>query len=213
MDRAGGRGYRGNPDNHHGSEHRRFIGGWCGRPAHQRGPGQQRLAFDPQAPVRSQYTLDRGMASVSVLSKHDDIFVQPGDFEIGIMPGLDYATLRRCASQVEVNTGSSWHTFCALGDCTLLAGFLGDSSTQTWQIRVTSANGRSSEPVTRLVIADSVAPSVQIATTGVLSGTLAFVRGIAWDDFPTTRAQIRWRSASMAADFIPPSFHLQWTNL
>ena len=29
------------------------------------------LPSDPQAPARSQYTLDRGMASVSVLNKHD----------------------------------------------------------------------------------------------------------------------------------------------
>ncbi len=145
------------------------------------------LPSAPQPPAQAQYYLDHGTCAVSVLSSNTDIYARPGQIEIGFLPHVDGSTMLRCASLVEANTGYGWFAVCALGECSRVAGYLADAASETWRLRVTRESGRSSEPVARMVVADSVAPSAQIATRGVLSGTLAFVRGIAWDDFPTTR--------------------------
>ncbi len=144
------------------------------------------LLANPQPPARGRYRLNHGTANLSVLTRHNEVYVQPGDVQIAFLPHLDTSTLLRCANQVEVNPGSGWQVICPLGDCTLLPGRLATGTSQTWQIRTRGANGRLSTPVTRTLVADSIAPSAQIVTGGVLTGTLAFVRGIAWEDFPTT---------------------------
>jgi len=141
----------------------------------------------PQAPAQAQYQLDHGTASVRMLNSNTDIYARPGDIEIGFLPGVDVSTMLRCASLVEANSGSGWFSVCPLGECSRVAGYLGDMASETWRFRVRGDNGRSAEPVVRTLVADSVAPSAQIATRGVISGTLAFVRGMAWDTFPTTR--------------------------
>jgi len=139
-----------------------------------------------------EYVLDHG----SVVMQHplglSDIYVKPGDFVVDVFPNLDLSMLSRCFSQVEVNPGTTgWQAQCWLGDCTVVRGTITANTTQKLEVRTTGANGRSSQPLALNVIADAVAPTTTLSPTLVVSGSLPFVEGLAWDTFPTTRAPAR----------------------
>jgi hypothetical protein len=91
----------------------------------------------------------------------------------------------RCLQRVEANfNGSDWNDVADLGDCTGVSDELRAGDTEVWQVRVVGENGQISEPISRTVIADAAPPTVQISPTLALSGSLAFLRGLAWDESP-----------------------------
>jgi hypothetical protein len=160
------------------------------------------LPSEPQPAARAQYNLDRGVAVVNLLDEDEMMWAAPGEPEMSFLPNWS-AIFQRCMQQVEANTGSGWHPVCEMGDCTAISGEVLPQSSQLWQVRVTGANGRTSDPVFRTVVADEVAPMAQISPTLVLSGALAFVRGMAWDEFPTTRAPAKVEVSVDGGRFYP----------
>jgi hypothetical protein len=89
---------------------------------------------------------------------------------------------------VEANIDDSgWTDIADLGDCTGISAELLAGETEMWQVRVAGENGQTSDPISRTVIADADPPTAQISPTVVLSGTLAFVRGLTWDEAPVAR--------------------------
>jgi hypothetical protein len=99
----------------------------------------------------------------------------------------------RCLQRVEANFDESgWTDIAELGDCPSISDELLAGESEVWQIRVVGENGQISDPISRTVIADADPPTVQISPTVVLTGTLAFLRGLAWDESPVvTRAPSR----------------------
>ena len=144
------------------------------------------LVSAPQPPAWAQYSLDRGSPAVDFVLRADRAYAKPGQVQIGIATDLERSIVARCVSKVEVNTGSRWFSLCQLGDCNQITRSLPELASQTWQMRVRSANGRVTAPVTMTMVADDVAPTAEIVTTGVLTGSVALIRGTAMDTFPTT---------------------------
>lgn len=151
------------------------------------------LPSAPQPPAQAHYFLDHGATTVLPMkASAGDIFTLPGAFELPILVDIDLDTALRCSSQVEVNPGNTgWRPSCPVGDCTVVLGNISVGGSQTIQIRTTSLNGRSSTPVVRTIFADSTPPTTQIDAATVLSGPVAYLKGTAWDAFPTSRAPAR----------------------
>ena len=150
------------------------------------------LSAAPQPKATAQYWLDHGTVAMKQANGLSDVYVRPGDYTIDVFADIDFSSLGRCFSQVEVNPGvTGWQPICWLGDCNVVRGNISANASQQVQVRTTGSNGRSSQPLVMNVIADSVAPTTQMSVTTVLSGNLAFVQGMAWDDFPTTRTPAR----------------------
>ena len=155
--------------------------------------GDSALPGAPQAKFRGQYWLDHATTRMKQAGGLSEVYVQPGEFVVDVFADIDFTTLGRCYSQVEVNPGvSGWTRACWLGDCTVVRGTIAANANQQLQVRTTNnRNGRSSQPLVLNVIADATAPSATLSPTLVLSGSLAFVEGLAWDGFPTSRAPAR----------------------
>jgi hypothetical protein len=154
--------------------------------------GDSGLPASPQPKASAQYWLDHGAVPMKQAYGLSDIYVKPGSFVVDVFPNIDLTMLGRCSSQVEVNPGGSgWRPHCALGDCTAVGGTIDVNASQRLEVRTTGNNGRSSEPLVMNVIADATAPTTIVTPTAILSGNLAFVEGLAWDGFPTTRAPAR----------------------
>ncbi|MDQ1301327.1 MAG: hypothetical protein QG637_1248, partial [Chloroflexota bacterium] len=150
------------------------------------------LPGQPQARGQAQYLLDHGTVTLLPINPAAEIYVKPGSYEISAIPIADFSTALRCLADVEVNPGElGWTLVCPLGDCTTIPGTIPSGGAQNVDVRVTSGNGHSSQPVRTKIIADAIAPTAQVSATGTLSGNLAFVQGLAWDTFPTTRAPAR----------------------
>ncbi len=159
----------------------------------QAGLANSGLPSAPQPPAYGQYFLDHGATTVMPMkASAGDIFTKPGAFELPILVDIDISTALRCESQVEANPGNSgWQPVCILGDCTVVRGVVAQGGSHTIQIRTTGQNGRSSTPVVRTIVADSTPPTVQIDAATVFSGAVAYLKGVAWDAFPTSRAPVR----------------------
>jgi hypothetical protein len=148
------------------------------------------LMSEPQFTARGQYFLDHGVGEVVLLRPEGLTYARSGENTIPFVPSWA-AVFHRCTQMVEANTGSGWTDVGPFGDHVAIAAEVLPQSSEIWQVRVSSACGRRSEPVVRTVIADDVAPTAHISPTLHLTGTFAFVRGTAFDDFPTTRAPRR----------------------
>ncbi|MBX3000370.1 MAG: VCBS repeat-containing protein [Caldilineaceae bacterium] len=161
------------------------------------------LISKPQPPTSGHYLLDQGVAVVNVMASDRIQYRQPGQVEFQVFPNLDLTEMGRCLSLVEVNTGSGWNSLCQLGLCDVIVANIPAGGIQDWQIRVDGGNGRFSDIEHLTVIADSIAPTVEIANTTLLSGTLGFIEGLAWDGFPTTRAPQRVEVSINGGRFLP----------
>jgi hypothetical protein len=159
----------------------------------QAGLANSGLPANPQPFAHAQYFLDHGATTVKLMkAEAGDIFTKPGAFDLPILVDIELDTSLRCSSQVEVNPGGSgWQPVCQVGDCTVVVGSVALGGSQTIQIRTTALNGRSSTPVVRTIFADSTPPITQIAAAVVMSGPVAYLKGLAWDAFPTSRAPAR----------------------
>ena len=166
------------------------------------------LASSPQLAASGHYVLDQGVAVVNVVGGNGTIYRRPGEIFVPIEINVDLSQLARCTSQVEVNTGAGWQPFCRLGDCNIFTGSL-DANTADWQIRVNGGNGRLTETTPLTVVADSVPPLLEMKPRTVLSGTLDFIEGLAWDGFPTTRAPQRVEVSINGGHFVQASVSKQ----
>jgi hypothetical protein len=137
-----------------------------------------------------QYFLDHGVGEVDVFGPEALGYAQSGDTLMRFTPSTA-AMFHRCWQMVEANTGSGWTVVGPMGDQVALSAYLPPDASEVWQVRVSSACGRRSEPVVRTMIADDVAPSAQISLTRHLTGTFAFLRGTTFDSLPTTRPPLR----------------------
>ena len=145
------------------------------------------LPSEPQSAASIQYHLDQGIGVLSFLDEEEDemFLAAPGEPEMSVIPNFS-GIFHRCLQKVEANYRrvrlvrylSIWE-IAQLSAIELLAG-----TTEVWEVRVAGANGQISDPISRTVIADDDPPTAQISPTLVLSGTLAFVRGLAWDESP-----------------------------
>ncbi|RLT34509.1 MAG: hypothetical protein DWI57_16470, partial [Chloroflexi bacterium] len=150
------------------------------------------LPSAPQSRAIGQYWLDHGSVAMKQAKGQSEVYVQPGEYAIDVFADFDFSTVGRCFSQVEVNPGvTGWQPVCWLGDCTTVRGTISANASQQVQVRTTGSNGRSSQPLVVNVIADAIAPTTELSVTKVLSGNLAFVQGMAWDSFPTSRVPAR----------------------
>jgi hypothetical protein len=153
--------------------------------------------------ARSRYDLDQGTSELGFAKSDMTMYVRPGKAKIPFLPSLE-AIFERCVHHVEANVdGGAWQVACQVGDCVAVETGIPDLSSQQVQLRVVGTNGCTSDPISKIVVADSVSPTVQIAPTVILSGTLAFVRGTAWDEFPTTRAPDRVEVSIDGGRFYP----------
>ena len=166
------------------------------------------LPVSPQIPANGYYVLDQGVAAVEVLGGGGTIYRQPGEIFLPIEIDVDLSQIARCTSQVEVNTGGGWQNFCRLGDCNVFTGNVGVDKADI-QIRVNGGNGRFSEMTPVTVMADSVLPVIEMTPKAVLSGTLDFIEGIAWDGFPTTRAPQQVQVSINGGSFVNASVSKQ----
>jgi hypothetical protein len=133
-----------------------------------------------------QYFLDHGVGEVDLFGPEALGYAQAGDTMMRFAPST--ATMfYRCWQMVEANTGSGWTVVGPMGDHVALSAYLPPEATQVWQVRVSSACGRRSEPVVMTMIADDVVPSAQVSLTRHLTGTFSFLRGTTSDNFPSTR--------------------------
>ncbi|MGD8472611.1 MAG: hypothetical protein PVH59_00715, partial [Anaerolineae bacterium] len=147
------------------------------------------LPSQPQAAADLLYNLDQGIGALSLIDdEEDEIFLAaPGEPEMTFIPDWS-GIFHRCLQRVEANIDDSgWTDIADLGDCTGISDELLAGETEVWQVRVAGENGQTSDPISRTVIADADPPTVQISPTLVLSGTLAFVRGLTWDEAPVAR--------------------------
>ncbi|MBN2390564.1 MAG: FG-GAP repeat protein [Anaerolineae bacterium] len=140
---------------------------------------------------RTRYDLDRGTAEVEFATFDSTMYAQPGTAKIPFFPGTE-GIFERCQNHVEANVdGAGWTVVCAVGDCVAFETGIPGLSSQQVRLRVVGVNGCTSDPISQLVVADGVSPTAQIAPRIVYSGTLAFIRGTAWDEFPATRTPER----------------------
>jgi hypothetical protein len=140
---------------------------------------------------RARYDLDRGTSEVEFSKQDLTIYEKPGMAHIPFFTGGDNI-FERCSGHVESNVdGAGWVKVCAVGDCYAAETGLPELSSRQIELRVVGSNNCTSDPVGRIVVADGVSPTVQIGPAVAVSGTLAFVRGVAWDEFPTSRTPER----------------------
>jgi hypothetical protein len=152
------------------------------------------LPASPQMAAKAHFELDHGTTEVTMLSDRPEVYVRPGNYQLGFKTLPDRSRTLRCAATVEVNpggTGSVYSAECAVGDCTVIDDTMPIGGSKVIRVRTTGSNGRSSTPVEQIVTADDTAPSVSIAATSVLTGTVPFIEGLAWDSFPANRAPVR----------------------
>jgi hypothetical protein len=149
------------------------------------------LPLMEKSSARARLDLDRSTAEIAFTKTEVTMYARPGATKIPFLPGMETA-FERCSQQIEENVdGQGWSVLCDVGDCLELETNLSDLFSQQVQLRVVSDNGCSSDPISKIVAPDSVSPTVQIVPTVALSGTLAFVRGTAWDEYPTSRTPER----------------------
>jgi hypothetical protein len=140
---------------------------------------------------RARYGLDLGTSEVAFSKQDSTIYEKPGATKIPFFPGDDNL-FERCSGHVEANVdGGGWVAVCDVGDCYAAEVGLPDLSSRQVELQVVGTNGCTSDPIGKIVVADGVSPTIQIAPTVALSGTLTWVRGTAWDEFPTSRTPER----------------------
>jgi hypothetical protein len=149
------------------------------------------LRTEPRVVASLLYNLDQGIGALSFLDEDEDemFLAAPGEPVMTVIPDWS-GIFHRCLQRVEANFDeSTWTDIAELGDCPGISDELLAGETEVWQVRVVGENGQISDPISRTVIADTDPPTAQISPTVVLSGTLAFLRGLAWDESPVvTRA-------------------------
>jgi hypothetical protein len=140
----------------------------------------------------ARFDLDQGTAELVFAKQEDAMYAKPGATKIPFVPGWE-GYFERCEQHIEssVDGGASWQEACQVGDCTAVEMNVPPGFSQEVQLRVVRDNGVASQPISKLVVPDSVSPTIQTEPTLVLSGTLAFVRGKAWDEFPADRSPAR----------------------
>jgi hypothetical protein len=134
-----------------------------------------------QPPAKAQYSLDQGVATVGFVSAGPVAYAKPGQFSLDFLPG---GMFLGCWQDVEADVGTGFSQACKLGDCFAITGTLPSGSSQVWRLRVRSDNGRLSTEVTRTLVTDEAAPSVQITPVSVLNGSLVVIQGQAQDEAP-----------------------------
>jgi hypothetical protein len=143
--------------------------------------GGSGLPGQPQPQVTAQYGLDASVATVAFVSDAPIVHVQPGEVGLGFFPG---GMILGCWQDVEANMGLGFGSIGKLGDICAISGTLTSGESQVWGLRVRSDNGQLSTEVTKTLVADEAAPSVQITPISVLNDNYTVIQGYLQDEAP-----------------------------